>query len=405
MIIIYYKKEDGNYRIYDGKKVKTIEKLPRQAFEMLGKNLIANKKSLKAYYKRFMKESYELQKEGIDITRYRSYYYARMYMFNQFLPRDQQIRKGRKLFHSTDRIDQDESRFIENCNNMGRIFYQPGKYSNVTAIDRHSYFSSILGNTIGNFQIPIRKPSFHYINDVPTKAKYGIYHCMITYNGTRKTDLLKLFSFSKGHHYTHTDINLANHLKNEFPELTLRMEDDGEPNAMIYDDDDLIRSTEFFGPWYRYLSRIKIKYPSNTIVKQLLNMWGFVCRSGKHIGKRIMTIDQINAMSDKKNYTFEPYYDESTPMDFDKFTAIKHGSTYDYGIARLKPFLMATARSRLNNVVRPHLDSIVRIYVDGIIINKPPSMDIHKGRNQYSVDDKYHDKSLIIQDNSSVTIL
>lgn len=210
MFVVYYKGKDEKYHSYDGNKFRAQFKRP-DGFEVQ-KGFDVNKKGLKEFHKKIEVDSKELEEKGIlkqNVTSFKSETQARFNILNSYIPDDYKMQKGKGWFSQFPNIDLEEHVFMNNCNNMGLLYTKTGIFKNVSAYDINSFFSRILGGKQSNFKIPISKPIFKTISEIPDKLEYGIYRVMITYNGKKTDDIFKLFNFSKAHHYTHIDLKQA----------------------------------------------------------------------------------------------------------------------------------------------------------------------------------------------------
>jgi len=389
---VFYKTEDNRYRVFDGEKCKTVDEYPN-AFEQ-SKGYTIDKKGLKKYHNDLGKQSQELRDAGFRFNYlvFGSHKRAIVRIFNYYLPQTYQMKKGKQWFKEIDDIDYNEFMMHKGCFNSGLIFGQRGIYSNTVAIDRHSYFSHILGHKSGNFQIPISKPRYETLKELPKgkDLKYGIYRVKIT---CPNIEVQKFFSFSKQNTYTHIDIETAQYLKTQYDDFNLELSN--EPNnAMIYDK--IVRSTYFFGDWFENVVEFKKKLKHNKLCKQILNLWGRICQQRNDF-KREANINDINSWSDEEinKYEFFHKYNEI-------FEYVPKDNWYQINLGRMKPFLLAMSRKRLFDTIYKNKEKVVRVYVDGIIFTSDMK---YKETPTMKFDSKYHGKTLKIINANSVKIL
>jgi hypothetical protein len=80
--------------------------------------------------------------------------------------------------------------------------------------------------------------------------KYGIYKCKIY--RSEDININKLFRFNKMCTYTHIDLNLAKKIG-----LIIKIKENSQYNALIYERSDLIQGHHLFGNFVDYLFKMK----------------------------------------------------------------------------------------------------------------------------------------------------
>ena len=99
---------------------------------------------------------------------------------------------------------------------------------------------------------------------------FGYYHIIIK---CTHPDILKVFSFSKNNVYTNYDLEFVfkyNNLYKISYELV-----DKKFNAYIYNNEDIIKSSEIFENWFKNYKIFKNNLPKNKIIKHLASsLWG-----------------------------------------------------------------------------------------------------------------------------------
>lgn len=390
---VFYKTEDNRYRVYDGKKCKTVDEYPK-AFEQ-AKGYSKNKKGLKKYYIDLGKEAQKLRDHGFRFNYlvFGSHKRAILRIFNYYLPSKYQMRKGKQWFKEIPNTDYKEFMMQKACFNSGLIFGQKGTFKNVVAIDRHSYFPHILGHKSGDFHIPICKPRYETLKELPIAKdlKYGIYRVKIT---CPNKEVLKFFSFSKDHTYTHFDIGTAQYLSTQYDDFKLELINTPD-NAMIYDE--TIRSTYFFGDWFENVVQFKKnkKLKGNTLCKQLLNVWGRICQQRNEV-KKSASIDDINLWSDEEQSKYEFFHSHDETFEY-----VHKDNWYNINIGRLKPFLLAISRRRLFDTLFKNKEKVIRVYVDGIIFTSDMK---YRQSATMKFDSKYNGKDITIESANKVIV-
>lgn len=400
MFIVYYYGKDNKYYSYDGDKFKNTKKRPK-GFE-LKKGFEANQSGLKLYYEKTKDEAKELVDLNItkrDITTYENERQAKLYLLNAYLPEKYRMKKGKKWFSDFDRIEYEEYDFIENCNNVGLLYTKTGKFENVSAYDVNSFYSRILGDRRSQFQIPIDKPKYKTINQIPEKLEYGIYRVLITYKGKPTDDIHKLFNFSKKHYYTHIDLKYALFLQSRYKKFNVKLICDGEPNMIYYSK--FIKAKSIFGAWYNHFYNAKSKVKKNSLVKFILNVWGYLCRQSQPI---IQPEKVIDSWSEEKQNKFDFEYDKVKNGE-QYFKCLKLSNIYRYSLARMKPFLLSTVRSRMRDYISSSnsIDKIIRIYIDSFILSEDNKF--FEKKKESIKHDKYHKKDIEIEALNKIKIL
>jgi hypothetical protein len=177
---------------------------------------------------------------------------------------------------------------------------------------------------------------------------FGMYHVNVTNADYR------VFRTNQNNWYTHTDLNFA---KSKL-KLTITLIEDGEVNALLYDNTKLVSGHKLFGPFVEYLFKLK---KSNKCIKKYLNvLWGGLCKTNT------MTITD-NVIYENKIIT------SITPTNNGKFIfeTVKPSCYYDSDYARIKPFMLSYGRMKIANIILTNLDKVVRCHTDGIICKEP----------------------------------
>lgn len=400
MFTVYYYGSDDKYHSYNGDKFRSSFKRP-QGFEVK-KGYTTTQKGLKKFHSRVKKDCQELVDLGItkkNVTTYDNEIQAKFYLLNVFLPEKFQMTKGKKLFSCYPSINLEEHIMIKNCNNVGLLYTQKGIFKFVSAYDVNSFYSRVLGYQNSQFKIPISEPIFKVLDTLPDKLEYGIYRVLITYKGKPEDDVNKLFNFSKNHYYTHIDLKSALWLQTKYDNFKVQLICDDSPNAMIYTK--FIRSKVLFGKWFNHFNKGKKKAKGNMIIKQLMNIWGYLCQYTKLIRKSETTIDKWSSEKQKK-YDFQ-FYKVIKGEQF--FELQKKTNIYRYTLGRMKPFLLATVRQRMRDYIisSNKIGKIIRIYIDSFILSE--DSDFFEEKTESIKHDKYHKKDVEIKALNDIKIM
>ena len=172
---------------------------------------------------------------------------------------------------------------------------------------------------------PIAPGKFHTINSSFTekwsKFPYGIYKATIEGNPPKKSlQCTRYLRYNPHGIYTHYDLECAR--KNGLKVTLMNI----SPNALIYERNIRITGKNMFGEWGNILYNIKKEGGTAGKVSKalLVSLWGALC-------------EQRNG----QNYGTHP---------------------------RIKPFLLASARKRISEIVKPLGDQVKRIHTDGFIV-------------------------------------
>ena len=154
-----------------------------------------------------------------------------------------------------------QPRSLINCEMMNACYNGGINYLQDTTLfndcygyDFKSFYPSILANDKLNFKFPVKKghrKKFNNINEIKKlykakKLNFGYYNIIIK---SEHPDILKVFSFSKNNVYSNYDLEFVfrYHILYKISyELV-----DCEHNSYIYDDEDLIKSSEIFSNWFQ----------------------------------------------------------------------------------------------------------------------------------------------------------
>ena len=224
-------------------------------------------------------------------------------------------------------------------------------------------------NLLLNLQIPTTTGKKRKINNLDfDNLDFGIYRVKIEY--TNK-DFTNIFNFSSENHYTSSTLYYLNRIKDKYGlKLTLLDDDEFDYNAFTYNKKDLLLGKTLFNDWFKSLETIRKQFPKNRLVKHLMSsLWGTLC-------------------SYKKSYILEneienldiSYIDDDEPSEFkilkhidnSVYKIVKSSNAYNYGLARIKPFLTAFGRLKIMKFIHKCdiEKSIVRIHTDGLVFNK-----------------------------------
>jgi hypothetical protein len=184
--------------------------------------------------------------------------------------------------------------------------------------------------------------------------------------------------FSKNHYYTHYTVNFCLKHKKQF-NINLEILDiDKEFNCLVYNDKELIKTSELFNNWFSKLFEIKKELPKNKLIKHLLSsIWGVISQFKRTIIKtdeEYYNLD-VSFLNDTKETKYKlldtyPYSDENFNIQY-HYEVVEAEQPYKYNF-RLKPFLTSYSRKMLGEFILQEncINNVMRIHTDGIVFNK-----------------------------------
>lgn len=383
-VVYFYSSENTVYYILDNDstnelKTTTFQELknPKNKFHAfrLMNGYENTHKDLIKYKNDFTNDCDEIKKTSIKNKQtkkyfkldYKSYYShndAVLYFFKYSLPKE--------TFEQFDKVCKDEFYIFERCLNSGLITLNLD-YKNKPVQCYGQDFSRFYPNLLLSLKIPKTKGIKQNLKTVEYgKLKYGIYRIKIKYTNQTFTNI---FNFSTEHHYHSSTLNYLYQVKDKYGlSFELLTDDDYDYNAYIYEFDNLISGKEVFKNWFKMLEQLREKCPKNKLVKHLMSsLWGTLTSFKK---------EYINN-DDSEEYDIT-YLDDDEDSEYkiiknqdEQYHIVLSEDAYNYGFARIKPFLTSFARLYImkfihNTNTEKH---IVRIHTDGIVFDKQFEFD------------------------------
>ena len=265
--------------------------------------------------------------------------------------------KYSKYIKNPPKLNQFEASWITECSH-GALIFSDRYNGDIYKYDKKSMYPSIMKS---KQLFPVDAGDFIQINELSEILTFGIYKCIIKKSNT-KVD--RLFRFNPKNKYSHIDIYHARKLN-----LEIKLVDDKEANALVWTRDKLLTGTELFGQFIDFTFDLKNRLKIDRSKKLINTLWGalterktknYVCGPDVDIGKNAKPI------------SIRPTDDGLTIIE-----VIKRDHQYVSGFARIKPFLMAKARSIMSEIMLPHNDSLIRCHTDGFYSTK--ELDIKIG--------------------------
>ena len=275
-----------------------------------------------------------------------------------------------------------EHLWISKCNTGALV----GLYQDKDiAVDTYSYdfksmYPATLGNRTASLQIPTKVGAECRINNLDYyKLDTGFYCVKIT---SDDENFRKVFNFSAAHTYTNIDLCFAYKCQRNGMQVNIELNTSLEFNCYLYGRliaDGIMYSSKVFGDWYCDLYALKLKYPTNFLLKSMLSSaWGYMTQCNR-LKK---TIDQIEDLESKGLYVTTSYTNDDNAHYYMNFLEC-NGDDVIYElinlkqvykrpkIARIKPFLISHTRRMTGNIALLHIDDVVRIHTDCVSFNKP----------------------------------
>lgn len=349
--LIYYFINKETVRIFDGKKMYKITKEKfmekkndyRYPYLFIKKD---NELSLQDSYAQFITEAdllKELTKGKINMYKTNSYRLTAMQLFHDLTPNIQ-----------PEDIKPDEAEWIERTT-RGPMAWAKKYKGKCYKYDIVSYYPNIMKNQ--KFSVPIKRGKFIKLTkeqfDKLTFYQFGIYRCIIKNADYRyiKTD--------NDNYHTHIDLTLAKKMNYE-----IELIEDEQPNFLHWDANSRVNGNKIFDNFINYL--FPLKQQGHEVAKKLINvLWGGLCQKNKirliHNEKQITTIRKDQTMTE-----ITPILNKENEFD----VIVRDNETYCTNFARLAPFLLATGRKMIVNVMAPNMKNIVRVHTDGFISTK-----------------------------------
>ena len=313
--------------------------------------------SIEEEYKEYIEASDELYKASngvIDLRKTGSIKNTALNLFDKFT----------KFLSNPDKIEQDESIWISECNS-GALMYAEKYEGQAYKYDVKSMYPSLLKSTL---KIPIQRGEFNILShDEFNKMEYfqlGIYRIKI--EKSEDENINKLFRFNKYNKYTHTSLEHAKSLN-----LKMTLIQDETANFLCYSVEKRIGCNELFGEYIDFMFDLKEKKISKA--KYILNvLWGSLCE----IEKRTLMYKnkEIRIGEDYDIYSIKPNEKNENHLEI---ITTKQSKFYKTGFARLSPFLISQGRYHMSKILYPHRENVKQCHTDGFVSDK--ALDIKTG--------------------------
>ena len=248
-------------------------------------------------------------------------------------------------------INNNEALWINKASTHAITYYE--KYAgNVHVYDINSRYPHVMQKSIHHF--PIKEGTWKIIHQIESKPEYGIYRCHIT--GVEKK---KFFVFNEENYYTHLDITVAREYG-----LTVVLIQDEKPNLLHYPKDCLMSGSYLFKKYVDTLYDLKLKKVKGA--KFCLNiLWGALTE--KKIYKQ--TTDFLEKVDLSGRDITRLQTDTHIRTHYTKHEESQFRTNY----GRIKPFVLAYARSQMFFSFRKYEPLLVRCHTDSLYLTEAPS--------------------------------
>lgn len=382
--VILYKKEDLSFRIYDNyddsysngeyPKERRTYHLAMGYYKKQKDSYDGLDEAMKEYADDFYKFSNQLKKAtynpktGKSLIDY-STTYSQLAMvvrvFNYFC--------GRK-YKCHESIDATEWKWMEWANSSALMHLTPEAHKKTIdsyGYDENKFYCRVLGS---DYMIPRNRGSEEKLTAIYEKLRWGYYRVKITCDNP---EFRKIFKYSEHDVYWKTQVELARKHQKEF-DIDIELIVDGEPNAYLYLDRNMIKLSSVTKEWFEYLMKLNktIDEDGNELKRNpLLKM---LCSTAWSTMNETNTMNKteeeiINENIDVGDAENDHEYDiiEQVISKKKSYYVLRHNfQPYKYNI-RLKPLISAYGREIMAELAYPHLDKLFRIHTDGIVFTEP----------------------------------
>jgi hypothetical protein len=264
-----------------------------------------------------------------------------------------------------------EYKWFRWCHNGGIQYLRE---NNITlecyGYDFISFYALILNSDL---LIPTKPGKEVILTELPKKLKHGFYRVKIT---CENDNFRKIFGFSHADTYLNISLEIAIKYRKKF-KVEINLIQDGEPNAYLYEDSDMVELKPICEKWYNKLAYLKRKFPKNRLVKHMLSSAPGHLNAKNTVNKTFEEIEEMRAegitvgMKDTNDFVI---HDVKEFDDKEYYVLLNTKSPYQHNI-RLIPFVTARGRNEIGKVAMLDIDSVVRIHTDGIVFDKPMELD------------------------------
>ncbi len=377
---IYYKTCEGKFKIWSSEtnKISTVgyeDKPKNYCYAMLSFGYVGTEEDLMRYSKDFKVWIDQLNTNNVLKIDWLKYYNNNSACRLTF----QRLAKGKYEHH--EQIDSVEASWMSKSHN-GALTYCSPQTTQSYSYDYSLFYPRIFSGK--KFYIPTKVGKEVTLKKLPDmeNLQLGYYRVSVTCNND---EFRKLFAFSEDNVYVEKSLYQAVKYQEKY-DVKIKLIDDGEPNAYIYED----KATGYsiFGNWYEIIIKLRELFPKNILVKFLASTLSGQLSNKHKINK---TYDQIieenlDVGSSKKNRYFKVakhFYTKKNGEEADYYVLHDTHHPYTYNI-RLMPFLTAFARNKIARLAMKDIDHCIRIHTDSVCFSVPQKFEKHHSILDYS---------------------
>lgn len=384
--IVYYIEEDKNKLLEMTPKEKS--KMDHRFFEV-NQNYEGSLEGLKLYEKDFNRCNEEIIKYTKGRTDYKKWFNDGLAIMACFKSKSTNIFKKLNI----ENIDIMECVTFEKCYCAG-ITYMDKEYINKPTKCYGYDFSNCYGTflskfDVSNLKIPIKQGKFEQLEELDImkldKLKYGIYHVEIR---SSHPIVMKYFKISQDQWYCHFSLIqlkliieyiLKKEKKTAYDDtIAIIQLVKTENNCLVWNKKDMVNCDVIFGDWFKYVNKLKQNLPNNMLVKNLTTkLWGYLTQYNRIFANRDeakeLDFDFYDGFTENKKFEYLCIKAKNIHKDCAKYELVDSSNPYkNGGIARLKPFLLASVRQYMTTIILNNGldDNVIRLCTDGIVLNK-----------------------------------
>lgn len=273
---------------------------------------------------------------------------------------------------SPEPLGQKESQWIQQATNGGIMFAK-----NDTSCE-HAYcydVNSLYPHTLLTMNIPASQGEFTTMDELPKTIDY-LFIVKAIVEGNHP-----LFRYNKNNLYTSYDLQNAKNLK-----LNIKLISDEVYNCLSYKNARMLKGKVFFKPFVDYW--FTMKKDGVPYAKRILNsLWGALTSANKRrdpsksgdkdVPYQVPKGYVLTKITTKNNFQPSPITSDNSEgviKPHYEYEFVNQLQPFKYTYARLKPFLLAKAKSKiLSSTINYHIDNDTILYshTDSLITNKP----------------------------------
>lgn len=297
----------------------------------------------------------------IDYSNYYSDYTAVTCTFNRYCKKNYKIHEA---------ICTTEYRWFERCANFGLQYLKEKDSTTKTwSYDFKNQYGLILNS---DTCIPTAEGKEKKLKALPSRRHLdaGLYHVAITCDNDH---FRKMFAFSKDNVYLKESLQFAMKHADDY-DVTIEIIHDGEPNAYLYDADDMVPLNSITNEWFANLTGLRKVLKDNRLLKHLISScWGHLAGNNKiynswdEIEKEKLDVGN----EDGHDYKIIKYQDYGVRECYELLNTT---SPYKHNI-RLKPWITACARNLTASIVLQDIKRVVRVQTDSVSFTREQEFD------------------------------